>query len=63
MQLDNNKEDRNEVVLLFQDMLEVVTEDIMEDNTPKWIASYDLITVFTALRPLCFAYDAIVFYL
>lgn len=32
MQLDNNPKDRDQVVILFQDMLEVVTRDIMEDQ-------------------------------
>ncbi|XP_048324045.2 callose synthase 3 [Ziziphus jujuba] len=30
--LDNKQEDRDHVVILFQDMLEVVTRDIMEDH-------------------------------
>lgn len=32
MQLDNNQKDRDQVVILFQDMLEVVTRDIMMDE-------------------------------
>lgn len=35
-QLDNKAEDRDQVVILFQDMLEVVTRDIMmEDHISK----------------------------
>ncbi|KAL8546936.1 hypothetical protein ACS0TY_006593 [Phlomoides rotata] len=30
--LDNKPEDRDQIVILFQDMLEVVTRDIMEDH-------------------------------
>ncbi|KAL5719463.1 Callose synthase 3 [Ranunculus cassubicifolius] len=30
--LDNKQEDRDQVIILFQDMLEVVTRDIMEDQ-------------------------------
>ncbi|XP_043693355.1 callose synthase 3-like [Telopea speciosissima] len=32
---DNKSEDRDQVVILFQDMLEVVTRDIMEDLIPS----------------------------
>jgi callose synthase len=32
MQLDNKHEDRDQVVILFQDMLEVVTRDIMMED-------------------------------
>lgn len=32
-QLENKKEDKDQVVLYFQDMLEVVTNDIMEDTS------------------------------
>ena len=32
MQQKNNKEDLGQVIILFQDMLEVVTRDIMEDQ-------------------------------
>lgn len=36
-QLENKKEDRDQVVILFQDMLEVFTRDIMmEDNISRW---------------------------
>lgn len=35
LQLDNKPEDRDQVVILFQDMLEVVTRDIMEDHVSK----------------------------
>lgn len=31
-QMDNKEENRDKVVLLFQDMLEVVTRDIMEEQ-------------------------------
>lgn len=35
-QLDNKQEDRDQIVILFQDMLEVVTRDIMmEDHISK----------------------------
>ena len=41
MQLDNNVEDRDHVVILFQDMLEVVTRDIMmEDYNISRLASF-----------------------
>jgi len=30
--MDNKQEDRGQVVILFQDMLEVVTRDIMEEQ-------------------------------
>lgn len=32
MQKNNNKEDQGQVIILFQDMLEVVTRDIMDDQ-------------------------------
>jgi len=32
-QLENKQEDRDQVVIYFQDMLEVVTRDIMEDTS------------------------------
>lgn len=32
MQLVNNQKDRDQVVILFQDMLEVVTRDIMMED-------------------------------
>lgn len=32
MQQSNNKEDQGQVIILFQDMLEVVTRDIMDDQ-------------------------------
>lgn len=32
LQLDNKREDRDQVVILFQDMLEVVTRDIMMED-------------------------------
>lgn len=32
LQLGNNPEDRDQVVILFQDMLEVVTRDIADEN-------------------------------
>lgn len=36
LQLDNKQEDRDQVVILFQDMLEVVTRDIMmEDHVSR----------------------------
>lgn len=35
MQLANKAEDRDQVVILFQDMLEVVTRDIMEDQISR----------------------------
>lgn len=36
LQLENKQEDRDQVVILFQDMLEVVTRDIMmEDNVSR----------------------------
>lgn len=31
-QMDNKHEDRGQVIILFQDMLEVVTRDIMEEQ-------------------------------
>ncbi|KAJ6704704.1 LYST-INTERACTING PROTEIN LIP5 DOPAMINE RESPONSIVE PROTEIN DRG-1 [Salix purpurea] len=37
--LDNNPEDRDQVVILFQDMLEVVTRDIMEDQLSSLVES------------------------
>ena len=33
--MDNRPEDRDQVVILFQDMLEVVTRDIMEDQISR----------------------------
>lgn len=37
LQLDNKQEDRDQVVILFQDMLEVVTRDIMmEDHISRF---------------------------
>lgn len=33
-QMTNNEADRDQVIILFQDMLEVVTRDIMEDDLP-----------------------------
>lgn len=36
LQLENKQEDRDQVVILFQDMLEVATRDIMmEDHVSK----------------------------
>lgn len=35
LQLDNKQEDRDQVVILFQDMLEVTTRDIMDDHMPR----------------------------
>lgn len=32
LQLENKQEDRDQVVILFQDMLEVVTRDIMMED-------------------------------
>lgn len=32
MQLRNNNEDQGQVIILFQDMLEVVTRDIMDEQ-------------------------------
>jgi hypothetical protein len=32
MQQKNNKEDQGQVIILFQDMLEVVTRDIMDEQ-------------------------------
>ncbi|KAJ7957436.1 Callose synthase [Quillaja saponaria] len=37
--LDNKQDDRDQVVILFQDMLEVVTRDIMEDHIPSLVDS------------------------
>ncbi|GLU19453.1 hypothetical protein SLE2022_357040 [Rubroshorea leprosula] len=37
--LKNNPDDRNEVVILFQDMLEVVTRDMMEDQVSSLVES------------------------
>ncbi|KAJ4849393.1 Callose synthase 3 [Turnera subulata] len=37
--LGNRPEDRDQVVILFQDMLEVVTRDIMEDNISSLVDS------------------------
>ncbi|KAL8099491.1 hypothetical protein AgCh_031937 [Apium graveolens] len=37
--LENKKEDRDQVVILFQDMLEVVTRDIMEDHISSVVDS------------------------
>ncbi|XP_073000931.1 callose synthase 3-like [Typha latifolia] len=37
--LDNKQEDRSQVVILFQDMLEVVTKDIMEDQLSSLLDS------------------------
>ncbi|KAF7847605.1 hypothetical protein BT93_L2796 [Corymbia citriodora subsp. variegata] len=37
--LDNNPDDRDKVVILFQDMLEVVTRDIMEDQLSSLVDS------------------------
>ncbi|KAF9621111.1 hypothetical protein IFM89_016605 [Coptis chinensis] len=37
--LDNKQEDRDQVVILFQDMLEVVTRDIMEDQVSSIVDS------------------------
>lgn len=40
LQLNNDPKDRDQVVILFQDMLEVVTRDIMmedpHDNIFRW---------------------------
>lgn len=32
--MTNKKDDRGQVIILFQDMLEVVTRDIMEEELP-----------------------------
>lgn len=41
--MENKKEDGDQVVILFQDMLEVFTRDIMmEDNISRW-ARYNLV--------------------
>lgn len=37
MQQKNNKDDLGQVIILFQDMLEVVTRDIMEDQLTEWV--------------------------
>ncbi|GKV51456.1 hypothetical protein SLEP1_g58112 [Rubroshorea leprosula] len=37
--LKNNPDDRNEVVILFQDMLEAVTRDMMEDQASSLVES------------------------
>ena len=34
--MDNKAEERGEVVILFQDMLEIVTKDIMEEEFPGY---------------------------
>ncbi|KAL8468952.1 hypothetical protein ACS0TY_031960 [Phlomoides rotata] len=41
--LDNKPEDRDQIVILFQDMLEVVTRDIMEDHVSKDIKPENLL--------------------
>jgi callose synthase len=38
MQIHNNLEDREHVVFLFQDMLEVVTRDIMEEQLSRYFS-------------------------
>lgn len=38
MQLDNDKNEREKVVILFQDMLEVVTRDIMLEDISKYVS-------------------------
>lgn len=52
LQMDNKKEDRGQVVILFQDMLEVVTRDIMEDQLSRYRSSifYLLKFVFNAIK-------------
>ena len=40
MQLDNNVDDRDHVVILFQDMLEVVTRDIMMEDSISRLAKF-----------------------
>ncbi|CAL9759672.1 unnamed protein product [Musa acuminata subsp. burmannicoides] len=37
--MTNNEADRDQVIILFQDMLEVVTRDIMEDDLPGYLDS------------------------
>ncbi|KAL8474303.1 hypothetical protein ACS0TY_030945 [Phlomoides rotata] len=63
--LDNKPEDRDQIVILFQDMLEVVTRDIMEDHVSKDIKPENLlldhefnvfiISSFVCSFPVCFA--------
>ena len=36
MQESNNKEEQGQVIILFQDMLEVVTRDIMVDQLSEY---------------------------
>jgi callose synthase len=36
MQESNNKEDHDQIIILFQDMLEVVTRDIMVDQLSEY---------------------------
>jgi callose synthase len=40
MQQKNNKEDQGQVIILFQDMLEVVTRDIMDEQLSGCEPSY-----------------------
>ena len=37
MQRENRKEDKDEVVIVLLNMLEIVTRDIMDDPIPRYI--------------------------
>ncbi|KAI9398697.1 hypothetical protein POPTR_003G214200v4 [Populus trichocarpa] len=50
--VDNRPEDRDQVVILFQDMLEVVTRDIMEDQISSLVDSIPDGSGYEGMKPL-----------
>ncbi|KAL9386241.1 hypothetical protein Peur_019365 [Populus x canadensis] len=50
--VDNRPEDRDQVVILFQDMLEVVTRDIMEDQISSLVDSIPDGSGYEGMTPL-----------
>ncbi|XP_068337906.1 callose synthase 3-like [Pyrus communis] len=50
--MDNNKDERDQVVILFQDMLEVVTRDIMEDHMSSLVDSSHGVFGHEGMMPL-----------
>ncbi|URD74284.1 callose synthase [Musa troglodytarum] len=48
--MTNNEADRDQVIILFQDMLEVVTRDIMEDDLPGYLTQTMLFAKAGAIK-------------
>lgn len=40
LQRENRKEDKDQLVIVLLNMLEVVTRDIMEDSVPRYDATH-----------------------